>query len=222
MKEVAIKSFAELHEMIEKYDARTVIYRGVRSVKYPLIPKIGRIVPPDSAQSKEWNEKEILRLFKEQSLPYLDFMPTNDWDWLALGQQYGLPTRLLDWTGNPLVACYFAVEQEASDDSVIYAYRNKSYIDVEEHQDPFKYRQVGKFIPRHLTRRITTQGGLFTIHPDPYEPFISEDMEKILIPNSIRAALKQTLNKYGVDRFSLFPGLDSLAAHIEWLQSKGY
>ena len=24
----------------------------------------------------------------------------------------------------------------------------------------------------------------------------------------------------GVDRFSLFPGLDSLAAHIEWLQSK--
>lgn len=222
MKEVAIKSFAELHEMIEKYDARTVIYRGVRSVKYPLIPKIGRIVPPDSAQSKEWNEKEILRLFKEQSLPYLDFMPTNDWDWLALGQQYGLPTRLLDWTGNPLVACYFAVEQEASDDSVIYAYRNKSYIDVEEHQDPFKYRQVGKFIPRHLTRRITTQGGLFTIHPDPYEPFISEDMEKILIPNSIRATLKQTLNKYGVDRFSLFPGLDSLAAHIEWLQSKGY
>jgi len=25
----------------------------------------------------------------------------------------------------------------------------------------------------------------------------------------------------GVDRFALFPGLESLAAHIEWLQSKG-
>lgn len=47
-------------------------------------------------------------------------------------------------------------------------------------------------------------------------------MEKILLPNAIRAALKKTLNKYGVDRFSLFPGLDSLAAHIEWLQSRGY
>jgi type I restriction enzyme M protein len=47
-------------------------------------------------------------------------------------------------------------------------------------------------------------------------------MEKIIIPNSLRAELKRTLNKYGVDRFSLFPGLDSLAAHIEWLQSKGY
>lgn len=222
MKEVQINSFAEFHERIEQYDARTVIYRGVKSVQFPLIPKIGRIVPPDSAKSKEWNEKEILRLFKEQSLPYLDFMPTNDWDWLALGQQYGLPTRLLDWTGNPLVACYFAVEQQGEDDSVIYAYKNKSYIDVEEHQDPFKYRQVGKFIPRHLTRRITTQGGLFTIHPDPYEPFESEDMDKIILPNAIRATLKKTLNKYGVDRFALFPGLDSLAAHIEWLLSKSY
>ena len=222
MQEIPIKSFAEFHQTIEKYDARTVIYRGVRSVQYPLIPKIGRIVPPDSARSREWNEKEILRLFKEQSLPYLDFMPTNDWDWLALGQQYGLPTRLLDWTGNPLVACYFAVEQQGEDDSVIYAYQNKTYIDVEEHQNPFKYRHVGKFIPRHLTRRITTQGGLFTIHPDPYEPFESDDMEKIIIPNPIRATLKKTLNKYGVDRFALFPGLDSLAAHIEWLQSKSY
>jgi len=25
-----------------------------------------------------------------------------------------------------------------------------------------------------------------------------------------------------VNRFALFPGLESLAAHIEWLQSKGY
>jgi hypothetical protein len=31
--------------------------------------------------------------------------------------------------------------------------------------------------------------------------------------------LKQTLNRYGVDRFALFPNLDGLAAHIEWLQS---
>jgi hypothetical protein len=45
-------------------------------------------------------------------------------------------------------------------------------------------------------------------------------MDKIIIPNSIRSELKKNLNKYGVSRFSLFPGLDGLAAYIEWLQSK--
>jgi hypothetical protein len=220
MKEVKIETFSELHQIIDRYDARTVIYRGIKSVQYPLIPKIGRIVPPDSIGSREANEKEILRLFKERALRFLDFMPSTDWEWLAIGQQYGLPTRLLDWTDNPLVACYFAVEQPSEDDSVIYAYLNKSYLDIEKYPDPFRLHQVGTFIPRHLSQRITTQGGLFTIHPKPYEKFESDDIEKIIIPNNIRLTLKKTLNKYGVDRFSLFPSLDALAAHIEWLQSK--
>ena len=119
MKEIEVNTFSALHEIIETYDARAVIYRGIKSVTYPLMPKIRRIVPPEAIPSREANEKEILRLFKERALRFLDFIPTNDWDWLALGQQYGLPTRLLDWTENPLVACYFAVEEPSEENSVI-------------------------------------------------------------------------------------------------------
>src|SRR5215211_2540826 len=190
MKEIKIHTFTELHEVIAPYDERTIIYRGMKSVKYPLIPKIGRIVPPPSIGSREANEQEILRLFKERALRFIDFTPTSDWDWLALGQQHGLPTRLLDWTNNPLVACYFAVEEPSEDDSVIYAYQNRSYIDVEEYTEPFRYRGVGKFIPRHISPRITNQGGLFTIHPKPYEQFESEAIEKLIILNRIRSTLK--------------------------------
>ena len=220
MKQIEIHTFEELHQLIEAYDERTIIYRGMKSVKFPLLPKIGRIIPPRAIRSREANEQEILRLFKERALRFIDFTPTSDWDWLALGQQHGLPTRLLDWTNNPLVACYFAVEEPSEDDSVIYAYQNRSYIDVEEYPDPFRYKEVGKFIPRHISPRITNQGGLFTIHPKPYEKFESDDMEKLVIPNRLRSTLKRTLNKYGVDRFSLFPSLDGLASHIEWVQSK--
>lgn len=220
MKEHRIQSFIELHQVIDGYNARTVIYRGMKSVNFPLIPKIGRVTPPDFMKSREKNELEILRLFKERAFQYLDFTPTSDWDWLAIGQQYGLPTRLLDWTDNPLVACFFAVSESSSDNSVIYAYHNDTYITVEKHRNPFTYRDVGKFIPTHLVQRITTQGGLFTVHPTPYQPFESEDMERIIIPNRIRTELMNTLNKYGVNKFALFPGLDGLASHIEWLQAK--
>jgi len=43
MKEIKIDTFSALHDLIETYDARTVIYRGIKSVKYPLMPKVGRI-----------------------------------------------------------------------------------------------------------------------------------------------------------------------------------
>ena len=136
MEETVINSFGELHEIINRYSEKIMIYRGVKSTEFELLPKIGRLSPQSSTDDKTENEKEILRTFKERALPYLTSIPQTDWDWLALGQHHSLPTRLLDWTSNPLVACYFAVEEESDTDSLIYAYEIKIFISVQD--NPFK------------------------------------------------------------------------------------
>lgn len=216
MSELKIRSFLDFHNSLQKFIGRKVIFRGVTDANtHKLIPRLGRTKKGFVAISNL--ETEIFRTFKEQSRPYLDFIPNNDWEWLALAQHHGLPTRLSDWTRNPLVALYFAVERSHQGDSAIYVYECEKFINTEVHKDPFDIEEVGKFIPAHLTLRITAQAGVFTIHPIPDEEFVDRNIELLTIAEEAREQIKKDLYLYGIHRAALFPDLDNLAEYISWL-----
>jgi hypothetical protein len=80
-------------------------FRGHLDAGWLLTPKLYR---PDFIGA---DESEIRHEFKSRALQLIQGrLPADKWEWYFLMQHYGVPTRLLDWTENALIALFFAVE----------------------------------------------------------------------------------------------------------------
>lgn len=181
-------------------------------------------------------EKLVFEEFKRTSLGLTDLTPESEWDFLALAQHHGLPTRLLDWTYGALAAVWFAVENGGKDydgkpqNAVVWLLKTQKndFIEREKQPDvgPLDNHKTRIYRPRAVTRRIVAQGGLFTVHmfqvkKSKFIPLDDNNAYKDrLVKFSIEARLcekiKAELDGCGVNRASLFPDLDGLCGHLAW------
>jgi hypothetical protein len=60
-------------------------------------------------------EREVLRDFRLMAAEYVPVAGTADWQLLVAAHMNGLPGRILEWSANPLVALFLAVESLGAD-----------------------------------------------------------------------------------------------------------
>src|SRR6516225_3716838 len=174
-------------------------FRGEKDARWPLYSSLSRYLQNFGVARGAWPEQEgrILRIFKRKAHQFLERPP--DWDddfqWLALMQHHGAPTRLIDFTWSPYVAAFFALERTLAD-CVVWAMNParvaSSRVPKTTSKDPrirgnfrrYFLKGTHRFIwlgePHTMNSRLIAQSGTFVVPAVldmPIEQIIDKDRD---------------------------------------------
>jgi len=206
--------------------------------KCKLLPRAYR---PDITRRMEWR---LTTQFMQRARTRQHPVPDQDHraSWLFLMQHHGLPTRLLDWTESPLIAIFFAVHEDSSTDSRLWAL-SPDYLNVQSKlgdpdlvdpdsikpyfDAPFLREDPPDLPPQGVVATLTTeihfrmlqQQSVFTIHATgrtPIEelPDNAYFLKSYRIPFAAKEGLRKELFNLGIREANLYPDLEHLAADL--------
>lgn len=203
-------------------------YRGHARVGWKLQPSLFRTeyVHLDSKESA---------LIKELNIHYPDVFRgcENLFENLVVAQHYGIPTRLLDITSNPLVALYFAIANKNKNtgnsevliidvpaEAIVYYDNEKMLETLRDSIDAKKSVQDHTVVcvkARLNNPRIIRQNGAFLFFPnsDNTDEVIPRSLYHIEISNSHISQVKRELADLGITSQSLFPELTQYAEGLK-------
>ncbi|GAA4448772.1 hypothetical protein GCM10023189_07120 [Nibrella saemangeumensis] len=229
MQKIQIKSFQDYLQQVEETIQKgfTInLFRG-QSNNSSLLPSIARQNPQFDTTEVEIKMLEDL---KRRSPLLIKRIPRNDWEWLVLAQHFGLKTRLLDWSSNPLVALWFATSNEyfMNQSSFVYllSANDGMLVDLAKNKSPFANDRTKIYRPTLNNERIVAQSGWFTAHrfSEKSQKFVTLSTHKrmksllleVEVPASTKEDILKRLSMLGVNSRTVYPDINGLCLHLNW------
>jgi len=223
-------------------------YRGHSRRVFNLEPGVYRTAFTNAAKAcygrsdeeKRLNlEREMLTEFRTAGATFSD--PDNVVSFYFIAQHYGMPTRLLDWTANPLAALFFAVTEHETEDGDAFVMDAPQLVPKSAEPDLYKFvltmrhpyatdaigvsfwhpdRNKRKPLilpirPDNQLGRISQQSSCFTLHMHQCPPTRNGSLACIKIPAGKKVSLRQELHRLNVNQFTIYNDLDHLSKEIK-------
>lgn len=211
---------------------REAMFRGQGNANWRLLPSIARFasaLEDDDYDSISGLEDHLLDRFRILGVPFRDFRNLPIFEQLIHAQHYGLPTRLMDWSTNPLKALFFSVEDPSLDsvDGAVYITMPNSWSEGTADLNG-RDRFVACF-PELLHERISAQDACVIAFPlsesSMVVPELSVDdlpreldfLHKVTVPGGCKRQLRKQLAVLGVTHRTVYPGLEGTT---RWIKSE--
>jgi len=209
-----IENLSELFHIFEGRTSGRIMYFRGQVRDWSLRPSLARESVTEQERAKESECFEKLA----EVLPNV-----NDWERATIAQHYGVPTRLLDWSENPLVGIYFALDDKNYDkeDGVIWVFEDRTFVvkKVASLRDDSGLRKLKYPRPYRAWKdlqleipRTKAQRGSVTSQPDSSKEFNeqtfdqnTQSLKKFIVPKQSKTQLRKQLEILGVTEERLFP-----------------
>lgn len=165
MAERGLKIVAEFVSRLATGPHRGAYFRGHGDKDWPIIPSAFR-----ANKYGIQNDDQLVK-WRQASSRFANPRPQSDLEWLVLAQHYGVPTVLLDWTTNPLIALFFASEPaESRNPGVVIQFSRSAFqvLTKPEKAKPFSEnrRKPALLDTSAMNPRTLAQDSAMSIHCD--------------------------------------------------------